>query len=105
MLSLPRACKNFTNIMHLQIDLRNESNNLDQFRDNFDCVRVEERKERAEVSFPQPILCESNCLVEDFMGNSRPISEYLLDDSENGMSVRRELAGPLLRAFLKMVFM
>jgi len=67
--------------------------------------KVEELQERAKVSFPEPIFCESKCLVEDFMGDSIPISEYLLDESAIGMSIRRELAGPLLQAFLKIVFM
>ena len=107
MLSLPRACKNFTDIMQLQVDLRNESQNLNKFLDNFDC-RSSNKKTKAElskVSFPEPILSECNCLVEDFMDDSKPISEYLFDESSSGMDVRRKLAGPLLRAFLKMVFM
>ncbi len=101
MLSLPRACKNFTDILHLQVDLRNESQNLDKFRQNFNY----EIKEDSKVSFPQPILSECDCLVEDYMVDSKPISEYLFDDSSDGMAIRRKLAGPLLRAFLKMVFM
>lgn len=102
MFSLPRACKNFTDIMQLQVDLRNESHNLDRFRENFKC---KVNNNTGKVSFPEPILSEYDCLVEDYMDNSRCISEYLFDESSNGMLVRRKLAGPLLRAFLQMVFM
>ena len=87
--------------MQLQVDLRNESQNLYKFRDNFDY----EMTKGAKVSFPKPILSECDCLIEDYMDDSKPISEYLFDESANGMAIRRELAGPLLRAFLKMVFM
>lgn len=88
--------------MNLQVDLRNEGYNLDQFRDNFKCNT---KKDVMKVSFPEPIVSEPDCLVEDYMDDSRPINEYLLDESTNGMTVRRQLAGPLLRAFLQMVFM
>lgn len=87
--------------MKLQTDLRNESQNLDKFRQNFDS----EMKQDSKVSFPKPILSECDCLIEDYMDDSKPISDYLFDDSANGMAIRRTLAGPLLRAFLKMVFM
>ena len=102
MLSLPRACQNFNDIMQLQVDLRKEGQNLDRFRNNFKCTT---KNDKNKVSFPEPILSEVDCLVEDYMEDSKPISEYLFDDSSAGTTVRRKLAGPLLRAFLQMVFM
>lgn len=101
MLSLPRACSNFENIMHLQVDLRNESINLDRFRDNFECNT---KNDTMKISFPEPFLSERECLIEDYIKDSKSISAYLVDDSASGLLARRKLAGPLLRAFLKMIF-
>mmetsp|Transcript_28351 Transcript_28351/g.35058 ORF Transcript_28351/g.35058 Transcript_28351/m.35058 type:complete len:588 (-) Transcript_28351:88-1851(-) len=101
MLSLPRAVQNFSEIMRRQVDLQSEGQNLDQFRENFECKTTETPK----VSFPKPIFYGRDCLVEDYIGDSNPINDYLLDESLEGMELRRKLAGPLLRSFLKMVFM
>jgi aarF domain-containing kinase len=44
-------------------------------------------------------------LVEEHAGDDAvPISSYLFDDSPEGLRTRKELARPLLLAFLKMVF-
>jgi len=100
MMNLPRVAANFSDIMRHQIDLRNEKAHLERFRDNFLCDDALVGK----VSFPQPIFAEADCLVEDYE-DAVPISQFLKDDSPSGMALRRRLAGPLLRAFLKMVFM
>ena len=43
--------------------------------------------------------------MEEYAGDDAvPISRYLADDSSEGLKVRKRLAGPLLRAFFKMVF-
>ena len=43
-------------------------------------------------------------LVEDLVSDGVPIAEYICDDSKEGRRIRKELASPLLQAFLKMVF-
>mmetsp|Transcript_10228 Transcript_10228/g.19159 ORF Transcript_10228/g.19159 Transcript_10228/m.19159 type:complete len:627 (+) Transcript_10228:71-1951(+) len=99
MINLPRVCGNFADIMRHQIDLRNEAKHLQKFRKNFVCDdRI------SKIAFPMPFLADENCLVEDYE-DATPMSSFLMDDTEEGMRVRRKLAGPLLRAFLKMVFM
>lgn len=99
MLSLPRAVDNFCEIMKRQLDLRIEGDNLRTFRSNFDCSG------NSEIEFPNPSkeFVSEHVLVEDYI-EAKPISVYLADDSPKGLEVRRKLAGPLLRAFLKMVF-
>lgn len=99
MMNLPRVCGNFSLIMRHQIDLRNEARHLQRFRQNF--VSHEGYNK---IEFPMPLLADEHCLVEDYE-DAVPMSTFLLDDSEDGMKLRRKLAGPLLRAFLKMVFM
>jgi aarF domain-containing kinase len=105
MLNLPRATQNFGKILRLQADLTIEADNLDKFRENFYHHNRSE-EERSFIVFPEPIegWVSSKVLVEDFVGNAIPISDYLKDESEAGLEVRRELAIPLLRAFLKMTF-
>lgn len=128
MLSLPHAVKNFADVMRRQVDLRIESDNLLRFRRNFgrpdgdddDDGEVNEgwfgsllggkygnHKRPPAIDFPRPIpgWVSENVLVEDYAGDDAvPISRYLSDDSLAGLETRRRLAGPLLRAFLKMVF-
>jgi aarF domain-containing kinase len=103
MLSLPRAVANFSDIMKRQVDLRIEGDNLRRFRCNFDCS--ESQQSHSAIDFPQPIdgFISEHVLVEDHI-DAKPISIYLADDSPRGLEVRKKLAGPLLRAFLKMVF-
>ena len=107
MLNLPRATQNFGKILRLQADLTIEAENLEKFRENFYHHNRSE-EERSFIVFPEPLLKEgwvtSKVLVEDFVGNATPISDYLKDESEDGLRTRRELAIPLLRAFLKMTF-
>jgi aarF domain-containing kinase len=99
MMNLPRVCGNFAAIMRHQIDLRNEARHLQRFRKNFVCDdRI------SKIRFPMPLLADENCLVEDYE-DAIPMSTFLMDNTEEGMRLRRKLAGPLLRAFLKMVFM
>lgn len=101
MLSLPRAVKTFSDVLRQQTDLRIEGRNLITFRENFQCDDGTVR-----IVFPRPEegWVSERVLVEDFMDGAVSISAYLLDDSEVGRKIRKKLAGPLLRAFLKMVF-
>lgn len=102
MLSLPRAVANFSDIMRRQVDLRIEGNNLQKFRSNFGCIETNEKY--SAIEFPRPATFVSeHVLVEDYI-DAKPISLYLADDSPKGLEVKKKLAGPLLRAFFKMVF-
>ncbi len=118
MLSLPRAVSNFANVMTGQVDLRVEGDNLRVFRDNFGCTEYHDddddsrrtntaTKSYQTITFPYPELdwASEHVLVEEYAGDDAfPISKYLLDSSSDGLKTRKELAGILLRAFLKMVF-
>lgn len=103
MLSLPRAVANFSDILRRQVDLRIEGDNLRTFRSNFDCL--ESNQVESVINFPQPVdgFISECVLVEEYI-EAKPISYYLADDSPKGLEIRKKLAGPLLRAFLKMVF-
>ena len=100
MLSLPRAVHNFSDIMTRQVDLRIEGDNLNKFRHNFGCT-----KSHSTIDFPKPMndFVAEHVLVEDHVNDAKPISIYLENDTPEGLEVRRNLAAPLLRAFLKMV--
>ena len=109
MLSLPRAVSNFANVMERQVDLRIEGNNLQIFRENFGCSGYYEdiKSYPPGITFPCPELAwiSERVLVEEHAGDDAvPISRYMSDDSPEGLETRKRLAGPLLRAFLKMVF-
>jgi aarF domain-containing kinase len=105
MVNLPRVADNFGYILRRQADLRIEGENLKQFRANFEHERDDSRS--SAIWFPRPMdgWIGCNVLVEDLVQGCSPISEYLRDTSQEGLQARRELAGPLLRAFLKMVFL
>lgn len=105
MVNLPRATENFGKVLRLQADLTNEARNLQQFRSNFYKDDNDKEKNSA-IAFPQPIpgWFSSRVLVEDYVLDAIPISNYLQDSTPDGLVLRRKLAGPLLRAFLKMVF-
>mmetsp|Transcript_16723 Transcript_16723/g.31509 ORF Transcript_16723/g.31509 Transcript_16723/m.31509 type:complete len:688 (-) Transcript_16723:183-2246(-) len=116
MLSLPRAVSNFADTVERQVDLRIEGRNLTSFRRNFGCIGYycegdefttsSSHPPRA-IDFPRPEMewVSERVLVEEYAGDGAlPISRYLADDSPEGLEVRKRLAGPLLRAFLKMVF-
>ncbi|KAL3822625.1 hypothetical protein ACHAXA_006410 [Cyclostephanos tholiformis] len=105
MLSLPRAVSNFASVMERQVDLRIEGDNLRAFRENFGCSSRYD--DDGTVTFPCPELgwVSERVLVERHAGDDAvPISSYLLDVSPEGLQRRKEIAGPLLLAFLKMVF-
>jgi len=103
MLSLPRVSENFAVILRKQSDLRVEGNNLKIFRENFYGAN-EENEATSMVFFPKPIQSSRDILVEDLVEQAQPISDYLQDTSKEGWEMRKELASPLLRSFLKMVF-
>jgi aarF domain-containing kinase len=116
MLSLPRAVSNFASVMTSQVDLRVEGENLRVFRDNFGCPKYRDtadirnitmKRHQTTITFPHPESdwVSEHVLVEEYAGDDAfPISRYLLDTSADGLKTRKELAGILLRAFLKMVF-
>jgi len=116
MLSLPRAASNFADVVERQVDLRVEGRNLIAFRDNFGLSRDDGDDARARrrgaspppaITFPRPEpgWISERVLVEEHAGDEAfPISRLLADDTPEGRKARKELAGPLLRAFLKMVF-
>ena len=99
MVNLPKAAQNFGDILRLQADLTKEAQNLQQFRKNF-------QNNDSAIQFPQPVpnWSHPNVLVEDYVVEATPIASFLQDSTPEGKKIRRELAGPLLRAFLKMVF-
>jgi aarF domain-containing kinase len=112
MLSLPRAVSNFASVMERQVDLRIEGDNLLAFRENFGCISAGDDDDVDDappptITFPRPEpgWVSERVLVEEHAGDDAvPISSYLFDDSPEGLRTRKELARPLLLAFLKMVF-
>jgi aarF domain-containing kinase len=105
MMNLPRATETFGYVLFLQADLINEAKNLNQFRSNF-YRESKARQDESSIVFPQPIQGWSSpkVIVEDYVHDAIPISDFIRDSSAEGIAIRKELAGPLLRAFLKMVF-
>jgi hypothetical protein len=105
MLNLPRATETFGSALCLQADLTNEAKNLNQFRSNF-YLESTLQEDESSIVFPRPINAWSSpkVVVEDYIRDAVPISHFLKDTSPDGIAIRKELAGPLLRAFLKMVF-
>lgn len=98
MMNLPRVVDNFGSILHRQTDLRVEAENLRQFRENFGTGGL--------IVFPEPVFASEHVLVEEYIDDAQPISDYLdlnLGNSDD-QGIRKKLASPLLRAFLKMVF-
>lgn len=104
MLNLPRATDTFGSVLCQQADLTIEANNLRHFRSNF-YQNSKSREDKSSITFPKPIdgWSSSNVIVEEYH-DAQPISNFLKDSSPQGIAVRKELAGPLLRAFLKMLF-
>ena len=105
MLNLPRVAENFGVILRRQADLRIEAENLTQFRTNF-LGNANDADYTGMISFPSPVegWVDRDVLVEELVGDATPIAEFLNDSSPEGLALRKELAGPLLRAFLKMTF-
>lgn len=104
-LNLPRVSENFTDILRKQADLRVEGHNLTLFRSNFYGPDGKDEY-KSQVVFPKPVTEWSarHILVEDLVDGAKPIAEFIQDSSEEGWKIRKELAGPLLRSFLKMIF-
>ena len=105
MLNLPKAVEDFSIVLRDQVDLRTEAKNLRQFKKNFN----HDSRNNAEIRsiiFPEPIDDWTSChvIVEEYISDAVPIGDFLRDSSKEGMDRRKELAAPLLRAFLKMVF-
>jgi aarF domain-containing kinase len=104
MINLPRVASNFGALLQAQSDLRIEADHLRQFRRNFYGNLDDDN--RSSITFPRPMQgWVSECvLVEDLIEDATPISVILRDRTEEGLAIRTALAGPLLRAFLKMIF-
>jgi aarF domain-containing kinase len=105
LLNLPRAVDNFGAVLLRQADLQIEAQNLLQFRSNF--YRNDKDERESAILFPKPLpgWINKHVLVEDLVADAIPIAEYLKDSTEQGIQIRKEIASPLLRAFLKMVFL
>jgi aarF domain-containing kinase len=105
MLNIPRAFEEFSVVLRDQVDLTIEAENLRQLRKNF-YKNSQEKEEKSSIIFPKPIdgWIAPHAIVEEYVSDAVPIANYLLDSSQDGMAIRKELAAPLLRAFLKMVF-
>jgi predicted unusual protein kinase regulating ubiquinone biosynthesis (AarF/ABC1/UbiB family) len=115
MMNLPRVCQNFGAVLAPQTDLRVEARHLQTFRHNF-YKRPRDELESS-IKFPRPMhgWIHSNVLVEEWVQDGVPIAEFLRhadDQNQNGdrsdkvqEQVRKELAGTLLRAFFKMIFL
>lgn len=103
LVNLPRVAENFGLILRQSSDLRIEGRNLVQFRKNF---YGQKENTQSAVYFPKPIdgWIQQKVLVEDLVEGAKPIAEFLKDNSQEGWVARKQIAGPLLRAFLKMVF-
>jgi aarF domain-containing kinase len=101
MLNLPRAASNFGTVLRKQADLTIEGENLNRFRRNF--YHTKKQENDSAILFPQAIegWMSTKVLVEDLVYDAVPIAAYIKDGSDE---VRKELAAPLLQAFLKMVF-
>ena len=104
MMNLPHVQENFAQVMRAQIDLQIESRHLENFRKNFDC----DQEQNCKISFPKPLYAHECVLVEEYV-DSLPISAYMPHNEEESNELhtirRKEIAAPLLRSFLKMVFM
>ena len=101
MMNLPHVQQNFAHVMRAQMDLQIESQHLETFRKHFETS--------GKIAFPEPIHACQGVLVEEYV-DSLPISAYMphneSDESDELHKIRRkEIAAPLLRSFLKMVFM
>lgn len=94
MLNLPKSVANFGTILLSQADLSAEASHLRTFHENFGKVSF--------VTVPQPIVYGETVLVEELVEDATGMTTYMTQASE---SLRKELAGPLLRAFLKMIFL
>jgi len=107
MLNLPRATENFGSLLRIQVDLTTEAKNLQRFRYNF-YHNLEEEENNSLITFPLPLeeWCSNpKVIIEDFVHDAEPIANFLRDSSPEGIAIRRELARPLLRGFLKMIFL
>lgn len=104
-MNLSGATTTFGSVLRRQADLHIEATNLEQFRKNF--YKSKDDLTSSAVFFPGPMKgwVSNTVLVEDLVNDAVPISVYLRDDSKDGRAIRKELASPLLRAFLKMVFL
>ena len=105
LLNMPKAASSFGAVLRRQADLRLEGENLKQFRANFygKGGGGGTAEDDSSIVFPRPVegWMGESVLVEDYVADAVPISCYLRDDSEEGVEIRREIAAPLLRAFLK----
>ena len=96
--ALRDAVEEFSGLMERQLDLRVEGDNLRRWGENFEGWKEV-------INFPRVLHADEDIIIEEFM-EGVSIEEFMTV-SEGGVGdnkVGKELAGPLLRAFLKMVF-
>ena len=96
-LSVRESLEEFGQLMSIQVDLRNEAQNLERFRQNF--------QGSDEIKFPVPIqeLCSHNVLVESFE-DGEPIGNLLKALQTIPLERRKSIANKGVQMFLKMVF-
>jgi aarF domain-containing kinase len=99
MLSLGDTCRQFMDVMRLQLDLSIEAENLRVFRKLF--------KNDTWAQFPRPVdsLVSRHVLVEEFM-EGRPIKEFakLSDADAKSHALKLKLSDIGSRSVIKMVF-
>lgn len=94
-LSVKESLEEFSALMNIQVDLRNEVKSLEKFHRNF--------QGDANVRFPRPILSRQDVLVESFE-QGVDIGTLLQDLDSVSTSRRKDLASKGVQMFLKMVF-
>ena len=96
-LSLRESLEEFADLMNIQVDLRNEAQNLLKFQENF--------KDDSTVKFPKPLLqlCSEEVLVESYESGVH-IGTMVQNLDDMKIERRKELAGKGVTMFLKMVF-
>lgn len=100
MLSLGETCRQFAEMMNLQLDLRLEAHNLKTFARKF--------KEEKWITFPSPIenFITKNVIVETLMSGT-PINKYMqIQDSvsESAHKLKLRLSDLCVRMVIKMFF-
>lgn len=93
-INLPGELELFSRIMFIQCDLRRESYNLELFVKNFSTPL-------SKVTFPFPIFCNKNVLVET-LEKGIPLQEFIQDASISN-SKKDKMAKILFKALMKMI--
>ena len=96
-LSVKESLNEFAKLMNVQVDLKNEAQNLLKFHENF--------KNDGDVKFPRPLmhLCNEEVLVESFEHGTH-LGSLIQDLSSISDERRKLIAAKGIQMFLKMVF-